>query len=105
MTPLSERFQLTKEAYSKTQVNVTDIDVDNGELRGHISTFRASNVAKGRGKNRVQSGVNQITKQSLCDFAKNRLIKTLKSRKTKTSGIYPDTDFHWFIHFSQTNFH
>lgn len=56
---------------SKTQVNVTDIDVDNGELRGHISTFRASNVAKGRGKNRVQSGVNQITKQSLCDLQKS----------------------------------
>lgn len=31
------------------QIIVTDIDTDNGELRGNISTFRATNVAAGKG--------------------------------------------------------
>lgn len=39
------------------QVIVTDIDTDNGDLRGFISAFRANNVATGRGKSRIESGV------------------------------------------------
>ena len=41
------------------QVVVTDVDTHNGDLRGRISAFRANNVASGRGRNRVESGVTQ----------------------------------------------
>lgn len=51
------------------QIIVTDIDTDNGELRGHISTFRATNIAKGKGKERVESGVNQTSIKSLLPIA------------------------------------
>lgn len=39
------------------QIIVTDIDTDNGDLRGNISTFRATNVASGKGSSRVESGL------------------------------------------------
>lgn len=38
---------------------VTDVDTFNGDLRGKIAAFRANNEAKGRGQNRVESGVTQ----------------------------------------------
>ena len=41
------------------QIVVTDVDTHNGDLRGRISAFRANNVASGRGRNRVESGVTQ----------------------------------------------
>lgn len=41
------------------QVIVTDIDTDNGDLRGEISSFRANHVARGKGASRVASGVTQ----------------------------------------------
>lgn len=47
------------------QIIVTDVDTDNGDLRGEISAFRANNVASGRGANRVESGVNQTTVKRL----------------------------------------
>ncbi|QOQ80014.1 TdeIII family type II restriction endonuclease [Aerococcus urinaeequi] len=47
------------------QIIVTDINLDDGKLKGEISTFRASNVAKGKGKNRVKSGVNQESIKTL----------------------------------------
>lgn len=53
----------------KGQVIVTDIDVDNGELRGHISEFRATNVACGTGKKRRESGVTQKSIRSLLALA------------------------------------
>lgn len=43
------------------QIIVTDIDTDNGELRGNISTFRATNVAAGKGSSRSESGVTQTS--------------------------------------------
>ena len=51
------------------QIIVTDIDTDNGDLRGEISAFRANNVASGRGANRVESGVNQTTVKRLLTYA------------------------------------
>ena len=41
------------------QVVVTDVDTHNGNLRGEIAAFRATNEATGAGKNRVESGVTQ----------------------------------------------
>lgn len=39
------------------QIVVTDVDTNNGNLRGRIAAFRANNVAEGRGALRVESGV------------------------------------------------
>ena len=39
------------------QLVVTDIDTNNGDLRGKIAAFRANNEATGRGSSRVESGV------------------------------------------------
>lgn len=41
------------------QIVITDVDTNNGNLRGAISAFRANNVARGKGKNRIESGVTQ----------------------------------------------
>lgn len=53
------------------QIIVTDIDTDNGELRGNISEFRASNVASGKGSTRSESGVTQASIKSLIPMAQN----------------------------------
>ena len=53
------------------QVIVTDIDLENGELKGSISTFRANNVAVGRGKNRIESKVTQNSIKALLKIGKN----------------------------------
>lgn len=60
------------------QIIITDIDIDNGELKGKISEFRGTNVAKGRGKKRKESGVNQESIKTLL---------TLKE-KYKTNDLY-----------------
>ena len=51
------------------QIIVTDVDTDNGDLRGEISAFRANNVASGKGATRVESGVNQSTVKRLLTYA------------------------------------
>jgi len=51
------------------QIIVTDIDTDNGALRGAISEFRASNVAAGKGSSRSESGVTQSSIKSLLPMA------------------------------------
>lgn len=51
------------------QIIVTDIDINNGELKGIISEFRASKVAKGKGRSRSESGVNQNSIKSLLSIA------------------------------------
>lgn len=51
------------------QIVITDIDTDNGELRGNISKFRATNVASGRGNARSESGVTQNSIKSLLPMA------------------------------------
>ncbi|MCM1083230.1 MAG: TdeIII family type II restriction endonuclease [Clostridium sp.] len=60
------------------QIIVTDIDTDNGALRGTISEFRATNVASGKGSNRLDSGVTQNSIKSLIPLA----------QKYKTSGYH-----------------
>ena len=51
------------------QIIVTDVDTDNGDLRGNISAFRANNVASGRGTSRVESGINQSSVKRLLAYA------------------------------------
>ena len=51
------------------QVVVSDVDLENGEFKGRISQFRASNVARGRGRSRVESGVNQESIKQLINIA------------------------------------
>lgn len=41
------------------QIVITDVDTNNGDLRGAIAAFRANNVARGKGRSRVESGVTQ----------------------------------------------
>lgn len=41
------------------QIIVTNVDTNNGNLRGKISAYRANNMAEGKGKLRVESGVTQ----------------------------------------------
>lgn len=61
------------------QYVLTDVDTNNGNLRGEISAFRANNTAKGKGKARVESGV---TLESI----KTELLPL--SDKYRTNGIY-----------------
>ena len=58
------------------QVVVTDVDTNNGNLRGTIASFRANNVADGRGRNRIESRVTHATCQST-------LLPLSKQYKTK----------------------
>lgn len=53
------------------QCIVTDIDTDNGELRGHISGFRATHVASGKGRSRSESGVTQESIRELLPMAES----------------------------------
>ena len=45
------------------QVVVTDVDTENGDLRGDIASFRAKNAAEGKGKLREESKVTHETCQ------------------------------------------
>lgn len=56
------------------QIIVTDIDTDNGNLRGNISAFRATNVASGKGTTRNESGVTQTSIKSLIPMAQKYKI-------------------------------
>ncbi len=63
------------------QIIVTDVDTHNGNLRGKISTFRANNVASGRGKNRVVSGVTQKSiKENLLPLATEFKTKAIYTK-------------------------
>ncbi len=59
-----------KSKNSNGQIIVTDVNIDNGNLKGKISTFRANNVASGKGSKRVESGVNQESIKELLNYAK-----------------------------------
>ncbi len=60
------------------QIIITDIDTDNGNLRGEISAFRANNMASGKGWSRRESQVTQESIQTLLETA----------QKYKTSGFH-----------------
>lgn len=61
------------------QVVVTDVDTHNGNLRGRIASFRANNVASGRGRKRIESGVTQSS-------IKNQLLPL--AGEYKTNSVY-----------------
>jgi len=67
------------EARISGQIVVTDVDTHNGNLRGEISAFRANNEARGKGKNRIESGVTQAS-------IKEHLLPL--SEKYRTEDIY-----------------
>lgn len=52
------------------QVIISDIDLENGNLRGEISAFRANNIAQGKGKQQQISTVNQKTIKTLLEIGK-----------------------------------
>ena len=53
------------------QIVITTVDTNNAELRGKIAAFRQENVARGSGKNRIESGITQESIQFVCiNFAK-----------------------------------
>lgn len=60
------------------QLIVTDIDLDNGFLKGEIAKFRANNIAIGRGRNRKVSGVTQETVKQLISIGQNYKIDKIK---------------------------
>lgn len=58
------------ETHINGQIIVTDIDIENGNLKGEISAFRANNIAKGKGKNKKISTVNQSSIKTLLTIGK-----------------------------------
>lgn len=63
------------------QIIVTDVDTHNENLRGKISAFRANNVASGRGKNRLESGVTQKSiKENLLPLATEFKTKAIYTK-------------------------
>ena len=63
------------------QVVVTDVDTHNGNLRGEIAAFRATNEATGSGKNRVESGVTQSSiKQHLLPLSVKYRCDTIQTK-------------------------
>ena len=62
------------------QIIVTDVDTDNGDLRGAISTFRATNVASGKGAARKESGVTQESIKTLLPIAKKYMGKGIHQK-------------------------
>lgn len=69
VNPKGIPYSPKNEENMKGQIIVTNIDTDNSELRGFIASYRARNMAKGRGKTREKSKVTQETKHELCEFA------------------------------------
>lgn len=63
----------------KGQIVITNVDTNNGNLRGEISAYRANNVAEGRGNSRMESSVTQ-------DNIKRDLLPL--SQKYKTNDIH-----------------
>lgn len=48
----------------KGQVVVTNVDIDNSDLRGKVASFRSKNMATGKGKFRIESKTTQSTIKS-----------------------------------------
>lgn len=63
------------------QIIVTNVDTDDGNLRGEISAFRANNVASGSGHNRTESGVTQSSiKENLLPLAEKYKSSTIHKK-------------------------
>lgn len=62
------------------QIIVTNINIDNSELSGKISEFRAQRTASGRGKNRIESQVNQETIKELLPIGQNYVDQNIYTK-------------------------
>lgn len=62
------------------QIIVTDVDTENGDLRGEISSFRANNVASGKGKARKESGVTQQSIKQLLVVGKKYIGNNIHTK-------------------------
>ena len=75
------------------QIIITNVDTDDGNLRGEISAFRANNVASGSGRNRVESGVTQSSiKSNLLPLAEKYKSSTIH-RKPVDLAFFDGTDW------------
>ena len=74
------------------QIIVTDVDTDNGDLRGAISSFRANNVASGKGGTRSESGVTQESIKELLPIAE-RYKGTSLHQKPVDLAFYDGTNW------------
>lgn len=75
------------------QIIVTNVDTDDGNLRGEISAFRANNVASGSGRTRVESGVTQSSiKANLLPLAEKYKSTTIH-RKPVDLAFFDGTDW------------
>lgn len=75
------------------QIIVTDVDTDNGDLRGNISAFRANNVASGKGASRVESGVNQGSVKRLLAYAEKFTQRGTVHIKPVDLAFFDGTDW------------
>ena len=65
----------------KGQVVITNVDTDNGDLRGEIASFRANNMASGAGRTKKESGVCQETiKATLLPLAEKYKTDTIHTK-------------------------
>lgn len=64
------------------QFVITDVDTNNGDLRGEIASFRANNVAEGRGAARIESRVTH-------DSCRAQLLPLSEKYKTDTVNLKP----------------
>ena len=63
------------------QIIVTNVNTDDGNLRGQISAFRATNTASGAGRNRCESSVNQNSiKENLLPLAERYMSETVHKK-------------------------
>lgn len=75
------------------QIIVTNVDTDDGNLRGEISAFRANNVASGSGRNRTESGVTQSSiKENLLPLAEKYKSSSIH-RKPVDLAFFDGTDW------------
>jgi len=75
------------------QIIVTNVDTDDGNLRGEISAFRANNVASGSGRNRRESGVTQSSiKSNLLPLAEKYKSTTIH-RKPVDLAFFDGTNW------------
>lgn len=65
------------------QIVLTDVDTDNGDLRGEIASFRANNAASGRGKLRKESKVTH----DMCKMELLPLADKYRSTKIYTKPV------------------
>ena len=57
VNPRNIKYDINNVTTNNGQIVITNVQTDNGDLRGKISAYRANNMASGRGATRKESGV------------------------------------------------